>query len=406
MPSVCFYFQVHQPFRLRHYTVFDKSGNYFDEFKNASICRKVANKCYLPSNRLLLKMIQRYDGRFKVSFSITGVAIEQFKKYCPEVISTFDALAETGCVEFLAETYYHSLSFLYSRNEFFEEVHQHIELMQKMWGQTPRVFRNTELIYNNQLAETLEEMNLFDAVITEGADRILGHRNANFVYRPPNCKHLKLLLKNYSLSDDIAFRFSNRGWEEWPLDAPKFARWIDRINGCGHTVNLFMDYETFGEHQWEETGIFDFMYHLPEYILRHPDNDFKTPSEVVRSYPVMDVIDVPHVISWADMERDLSAWLGNAMQSNALHEVYKMEKLVKQTNDPQIIEDWKKLLTSDHFYYMCTKYFSDGDVHKYFNPYESPYDSYINYMNVLNHLRERCKQALTEQKVSEQASAS
>jgi len=405
MPSVCFYFQVHQPFRLRHYTVFDKSVSYFDEFKNASICRKVANKCYLPTNRLLLKMIRRYEGRFKVSFSVTGVVLEQFQKYCPEVMSTFDALAETGCTEFIAETYYHSLSFLYSRNEFYEQVGQHMDLVKRLWGQTPRIFRNTELIYNNQLAETIESMNQFDAIITEGADRILGHRNSNFVYRPPNCKNLKLLLKNYSLSDDIAFRFSNRGWEEWPLDAPKFSRWIDSVNGCGHTVNLFMDYETFGEHQWEDTGIFDFMFHLPEYILRHPDNNFMTPSQVIRSYPVMDVVDVPHVISWADTERDLSAWLGNAMQSNALHEAYKMEKLVKQTAKSDIIEDWKKLLTSDHFYYMCTKYFSDGDVHKYFNPYDSPYDSYINYMNVLSNLRQRCKDALVEPtEVEQQAS--
>jgi len=396
MPSVCFYFQVHQPFRLRHYTVFDRTPNYFDEFKNASICRKVANKCYLPTNRLLLDMIRRYGKDFRVSFSLTGVIIEQFHKYCPEVMSTFDALAETGCVEFLNETYYHSLSFLYSREEFLEQIHQHRELIERLWGQSPRVFRNTELIYNNHLAETIESLDLFDAVIAEGADRILGHRNSNFVYQPPNCKRLKLLLKNYSLSDDIAFRFSNRGWKEWPLDAAKFSRWIDRINGCGHVVNLFMDYETFGEHQWEDTGIFEFMYHLPEHILRHPDNNFKTPSQVVDTYPVMDVIDVPHVISWADTERDLSAWLGNAMQSNALHEVYKLEKLVKQTNNETIKEDWKRLLTSDHFYYMCTKYFSDGDVHKYFNPYESPYDSYINFMNVLSHLRDRCKEVLME----------
>lgn len=396
MPSVCFYFQVHQPFRLRHYTVFDNSPNYFDEFKNASICRKVANKCYLPTNRLLLDMIRRYGKEFRVSFSVTGVVIEQFHKYCPEVMSTFDALAETGCVEFINETYYHSLSFLYSRDEFFEQIHQHRELMQRLWGQVPRVFRNTELIYNNHLAETIESLNLFDAIITEGADRILGHRNSNFVYRPPNCNRLKLLLKNYSLSDDIAFRFSNRGWKEWPLDAAKFARWIDRVNGCGHVINLFMDYETFGEHQWEDTGIFEFMYHLPEHVLKHPDNNFRTPSQVVDMHPVMDTIDVPHVISWADTERDLSAWLGNAMQSNALHEVYKVEKLVKQACSEQITEDWKKLLTSDHFYYMCTKYFSDGDVHKYFNPYESPYDSYINFMNVLSHLRDRCKQELME----------
>jgi len=390
MASVCFYFQVHQPFRLRHYTVFDHSPRYFDEFKNASICRKVANKCYLPTNRLLLEIIRRHEGRFRVSFSLTGVIIEQFQKYCPEVMSTFDALAETGCVEFLAETYYHSLSFLYSREEFLSQINKQTETIERLFGQKPRVFRNTELIYNNRLAETIEATGSFSGIITEGADHILGHRNSNFVYRPPNCKNVRLLLKNYSLSDDIAFRFSNPGWKEYPLMADKFARWVNDVNGNGQVVNLFMDYETFGEHQWRDTGIFDFMRHLPEEVLKHPDNNFKTPSEVIDTYEPMDVVDVPHIISWADTERDLSAWLGNAMQSNALHEVYKMEKLVKQTCNQEIIDDWRKLQTSDHFYYMCTKYFADGDVHKYFNPYESPYDSYINFMNVLSNLKERC----------------
>ena len=396
MPSVCFYFQVHQPHRLRHYTVFDTSHSYFDEFKNASICRKVANKCYLPTNRLLLKLIQQHQGRFRVAFSVTGILLEQFQKYCPEVISTFDALAQTGCVEFLAETYYHSLSFLYSRAEFLDQVHLHIDTIQRLFGQRPRVFRNTELIYNNELARTIEGTGLFDAILTEGADHILGFRNSNFVYRPPLCSQTKLLLKNYRLSDDIAFRFSNRHWKEFPLTADKFTQWVDAVNGSGHVVNLFMDYETFGEHQWEDTGIFDFMSDLPDKILHHPDNNFLTPSQVVAKYPAVDTVDVPHIISWADTERDLSAWMGNAMQSNALHEVYRMEKLVKQAGDPDLIADWRRLQTSDHFYYMCTKYFSDGDVHKYFNPYDSPYDSYINYMNVLNNLKHRCNQILTD----------
>ncbi|MHC4286899.1 MAG: glycoside hydrolase family 57 protein [Planctomycetota bacterium] len=394
MPSVCFYFQVHQPFRLRHYTVFEESPRYFDEFKNASICRKVANKCYLPSNRLLLDVIRRFEGRFKISYSITGVVLEQFKKYCPEVMSTFDALAQTGCVEFIGETYYHSLSFLYSSDEFIAQINKHSELIQQLYGQTPRVFRNTELIYSNELAETIEKMDRFDAIITEGADHILGHRNSNFVYRPPNCERLKLLLKNYSLSDDIAFRFSNPDWKEYPLTADKFAHWVNRANGNGQCINLFMDYETFGEHQWEDTGIFSFMYHLPEQVLKHPDNSFMTPSEVIDTYEPVDVVDVPRVISWADTERDLSAWLGNAMQSNALHEIYKFEKLIKQTQNEELLADWRRLQTSDHFYYMCTKYFADGDVHKYFNPYESPYDSYINFMNVLGNLRQQCKQSL------------
>ena len=395
MPSVCFYFQVHQPVRLRHYTVFDKNDYYFDDHKNGTICRKVANKCYLPANRLLLDTIRRLGGRFKIAYSITGILLEQLQQYAPEVMSTFDALARTGCVEFLAETYYHSLSFLYSRNEFVEQINKHIEAINYYFGQTPKVFRNTELIYNNDLASLIESMDKFDAIITEGADHILGFRSPNFVYRPQGCKNLKLLLKNYSLSDDIAFRFSNRSWPQWPLTADKFAQWINNVNGNGNVVNLFMDYETLGEHQWEDTGIFDFMRHLPEEILKHPDNNFKTPSEVVQSYDNTDTVDVPHIISWADTERDLSAWLGNAMQSNAIHELYRLEKKIKETGDEKIITDWRKLQVSDHFYYMCTKYFADGDVHKYFNPYDSPYDSYINFMNVLDSLHYRCTEPQT-----------
>jgi len=388
MASVCFYFQVHQPLRLRHYTVFDKDERYFDDYKNASICRKVANKCYLPANRLLLDTIRRFEGRFRIAYSITGVLLEQLQQYCPEVMSTFDALAETGCVEFLAETYYHSLSFLYSRDEFIEQVNKHTETIEYFFGQKPRVFRNTELIYNNQLAALVESMGNFDAIITEGADHILGFRSPNFVYQPKDCSKLKLLLKNYSLSDDIAFRFSNRDWSQWPLTADKFAGWINDINGS--VVNLFMDYETFGEHQWKDTGIFDFMKHLPEQILKNPDNDFRTPSEIVQLFQPVDIVDVPHLISWADIERDLSAWLGNAMQSNAIYELYRLEKKIKKTSNEKVITDWRRLQTSDHFYYMCTKYFADGDVHKYFNPYDSPYDSYINFMNVLDNLHSRC----------------
>ena len=396
MASVCFYFQVHQPFRLKHYTVFDKSHDYFDEMKNSFICRKVANKCYLPANRLILDTIKRFDGQFKVAYSITGSMLEQLHKYCPEVMSTFDALAQTGCVEFLCETYYHSLSFLYSKDEFKSQVQKHKETVEELFGQRPRVFRNTELIYSNELAETIASMGEFDAIISEGADHILGHRSPNYIYSPPGCDRIKLLLKNYRLSDDIAFRFSNRSWSEWPLMAHKFAKWVNHVNGNGYVVNLFMDYETFGEHQWHDTGIFDFMRQLPEEILKYPDNNFMTPSEVVYAYDSVDTVDVPNVISWADTERDLSAWLGNAMQSNALHELYRMEKDIKNCNNEKILSDWGRLQTSDHFYYMCTKYFADGDVHKYFNPYDSPYDSYINFMNVLDNLAKRCNTTATE----------
>ena len=402
MPSVCFYFQVHQPFRLRHYTVFDQDHRYFDDFKNKAICQKVANKCYLPANRLILDLVKKHEGRFRVAYSITGVLLEQLADYAPEVMSTFDALARTGCVEFLAETYYHSLSFLYSRGEFRDQIFKHMDLIESLFGQKPKVFRNTELIYSNDLAAEIESMGIFDGVITEGADRILYGRSPNFVYKPPQESKIKILLKNYALSDDIAFRFSNKGWNEWPLMAGKFSHWVNQINGNGYVANLFMDYETFGEHQWEDTGIFDFLRYLPDEILKHPDNNFKTPSEAIASYPATDIIDVPGLISWADTERDVSAWLGNSMQSNALHEVYRMEQNVKKTGDKKLLADWRKLQTSDHFYYMCTKWFSDGDVHKYFNPYDSPYDSYINFMNIIGNLEKRCgKQSKTRKKTIE-----
>jgi alpha-amylase len=390
MASVCFYFQVHQPHRLRHYTIFDTGTDYFDDQKNADICKKVAKKCYLPANRLFLDLIRQHGGRFKISYSITGILLEQLKEYAPKVLDTFRELAETGCVEFLAETYYHSLSYLYSPQEFVEQVEAHRQLMYDVFGQKPRVFRNTELIYSNALAQTIEQIGGFDAILAEGADHILGYRSPNYVYRPPNSSKLKLLLKNYRLSDDIAFRFSNRHWSEWPLGADKFAQWVNSVNGNGYVVNLFVDYETFGEHQWEDTGIFEFLRHLPIEILKHPDNNFKTPSEAADAYQAVDVVDVPYFVSWADIERDLSAWLGNAMQHSAIRELYRLEDAVKTSNDPEVLEHWRKLQTSDHFYYMCTKWFADGDVHKYFNPYDSPYDSYINFMNILDNLRSRC----------------
>ncbi len=392
MATVCFYFQVHQPCRLRRYSVFDRDPNYFDEYKNSTILRKVVEKCYLPTNQILLELIKKHKGNFKCAFSLTGILIDQLKLYYPQALDSFKALADTGCVEFLAETYYHSLALLYSRDEFTDQVNMHRELIRKTFNQEPKVFRNTELIYNNELAHIVAQMG-FHAILCEGADHLLKGRSPNFLYRPPDFPAITILLKNYQLSDDIAFRFSNRSWPEWPLTAEKFANWINQINGNGYVVNLFMDYETFGEHQWEDTGIFEFLRHLPDEILKFGTNDFKTPSEVVSSYPVTDELDVPNLTSWADTERDLSAWLGNAMQANALHEVYKLEIEVKESGDPKLIEDWRKLQTSDHFYYMCTKYFADGDVHKYFNPYESPYDSYINFMNVLDNIRFRLRQA-------------
>ena len=391
MASVCFYFQIHQPFRLRRYSVFDTDRHYFDEYKNGEIIRKIAEKCYLPANQMMLEAIKQHHGRFRISYSISGAALEQIQQYAPEVLDSFHALNQTGCVEFLAETYYHSLAFLYSREEFRTQVEMHRALIRKHFGQEPRVFRNTELIYNNDLAHFVSHMG-YDAIVTEGADHVLGYRSPNFVYRPPHAPKLKLLLRNYRLSDDITFRFSNRSWEQYPLTAEKFSKWVNQINGNGQLCNLFMDYETFGEHQWAETGIFDFMQHVPGEILKNHENDFLTPGQIIDRHDSVGEIDVPHMISWADTERDLSAWLGNAMQSNALHELYKLEGPLKEKGDEQLLTDWRKITTSDHFYYMCTKYWADGDVHKYFSPYESPYDSYINFMNVLDNVRARLRE--------------
>ncbi len=391
MASVVFYFQVHQPFRLRRYSVFDSGTNYFDDRKNEEILRKVAGKCYLPTNQLMLELIQAHEGRFRISYAVTGTILEQCRQWMPEVLDSFKALADTGCVEFIAETYFHSLSFLYSREEFVAQTQLHSDLMQELFGQRPKVFRNTELTYNNDVAKVVEDMG-FEAILTEGADYVLGYRSPNFIYNPPNCGNLRMLMKNYRLSDDIAFRFGNRGWKEWPLTTEKFAGWVDQINGNGYVCNLFMDYETFGEHQWADTGIFEFMRSLPGAIMADGKNDFLTVSQAIERYPSVGEVDVPHMISWADTERDLSAWLGNSMQSNALHDVYALAREVLDSSDEDIIHDWRKLQTSDHFYYMCTKYFADGDVHKYFNPYESPYDAYINYMNILDNVRLRARE--------------
>lgn len=394
MASICFYFHVHQPYRLKHYNIFNigKDRKYFDSHdhertSNKSVFNKVAEKCYLPTNKLLLELLERHP-EFRLSFSITGVFLEQAKEYNPKVLKSFQKLVDTGRVELINETYYHSLAALYSKDEFFEQVNMHKEALKKYFGYTPKVFRNTELIYNNQISEFAEEMG-FSGVITEGADKILGWRSPNFIYHPAGTKKIKLLLKNYKLSDDIAFRFSNKGWEEHPLTVDKYTNWLNKINGNGNLINLFMDYETFGEHQWEDTGIFNFLDALPAKFLEHSDNDFVTPSEAIDKYDALGDVDVPDYISWADLERDLSAWRSNDMQHDALYKIYELEKQIKKTKNKELIETWRKLQTSDHFYYMCTKWFSDGDVHKYFSPYDSPYEAFISFMNVLEDLKNR-----------------
>ncbi|MFZ2970319.1 MAG: glycoside hydrolase family 57 protein [Minisyncoccia bacterium] len=394
MPSICFYFQVHQPFRIKKYSVFDvgQDHNYFDdenlkEKGTRAVIEKVARKCYLPTNEILLDLI-RHNPEFKISYSFSGTALEQMERFAPEVLESFVKLVKTGNVEVLDETHYHSLSFFYSDDEFIKQIGQHRKKIKEIFNYEPKVFRNTELAYNNELAKLIESLG-YKGIIAEGWDHYLGHRSPNFLYRPRGASKIKLLLKNYKLSDDIAFRFSNRGWTEYPLYAPKFSQWVNAVNGCGHTVNLFMDYETFGEHQWEDSGIFNFLKALPEELLKHPDNNFKTPSELVDSYDAMDEIDIHNILTWADTERDLSAWTGNSMQKSALKKIYELEEDVINSKDEKLVDDWRKMQTSDHFYYMCTKWFSDGDVHKYFSPYESPYEAFISYMNVLNDFKLR-----------------
>ena len=388
MASVVFYFQVHQPYRLRRYSIFDSDQVYFDHPRNEEIIRKVAQKCYLPTNELLLRLFQKHGEAFRVSFSLTGIVVEQLRRWAPEALESFVELARTGCVEFCAETYYHSMAFLYNRDEFVQQTRRHCELVKELFAQSPRVFRNTELTYNNDVARVVEGMG-FSAILTEGADHVLGYRSPNHLYNPPNCPNLRMLMKNYRLSDDIAFRFGRTDWAEYPLTVEKFTSWVDQINGSGNVCNLFMDYETFGEHQWNETGIFRFLEELPAAVLATGRNDFLTISQAVDRYPSAGEVDVPHMISWADSERDISAWLGNSMQANALHDVYAIAHEVLASDDEDLIEDWRRLQTSDHFYYMCTKWFADGDVDRYFNPYESPYDAYINYMNILDNVRAR-----------------
>lgn len=390
MTSICFYFQVHQPFRIRNYSFFDigRSDQYEDDQKNEEILNKVAEKCYLKTNRKMLELIQRHNGKFRICYSLSGTVIEQFEKYRPDVLQSFIDLANTGCVEFLAETYSHSLSFVYSKKEFVRQVKKHGAIIKKHFNQEPKVFRNTELIFNNELAVFMEQMG-YKGVICEGVDRLLNGRSPNYLYKPVGAPKTKLLLKNHLLSDDIAFRFSDQGWKEFPLTANKFATWVHSVAGQGETINLFMDYETFGEHQWESTGIFNFLDHLPAEIFKHPDFDFKTPSEVIDTYPTRDTYDAHDYISWADTERDLSAWLSNSMQHEALKQIYSIEETVMNCGDPDLLRTWERLTTSDHFYYMCTKFWNDGDVHKYFSPYDSPYDAYMFFMNVFSDLE--CK---------------
>jgi len=404
MASICFYLHVHQPWRIKRFSVFDIGRNidYFDDERNKIYLERIARKSYLPTNRILLDLINQTDGKFKVSFSITGTLLEQLEKFAPEVIVSFQNLVKTGKAELLAETYYHSLAYLYSKKEFNEQVEMHRKKLKELFNYQPKIFRNTELMFNNEMANYVQKLN-YQGILAEGADHVLGWRSPNFVYNAKTADNIKLLLRNYRLSDDISFRFSSKDWADWPLTADKFAAWVNQINGNGEVVNLFMDYETFGEHQWEDTGIFEFLKAFPYKVLSHPDNNFKTCSEAVAAYPVRGQLDIHSMTAWADVERDLSAWLGNRMQQRAAEAIYALEENVRASRDQKIIEDWRRLQTSDHFYYMCTKWFADGDVHKYFNPYESPYECFIAFMNIITDLKLRLKIASCPQTEIKQA---
>lgn len=385
MKTISLYFQVHQPFRFRQYRFFEIGNEhyYYDDYLNETILLKVAEKCYLPSNKILLDLIGKYKDRFKVAFSISGIALDQLELYAPEVLDSFKKLAQTGQVEFLSETYSHSLVALKSKSEFERQVEQHKQRIRDLFNQEPTVFRNTELIYSDDIGAMVNELG-YNGMLTEGAKHVLGWKSPNYVYNNAIHPKLKVLLKNFILSDDIAFRFSNQSWESFPLTAEKYVSWLKDIDAKEEVINLFMDYETFGEHHWEETGIFEFLKAFPGEVLKNEDLSFSLPSEIFASYQPVGPVHVPHPISWADEERDLTAWLGNPLQEQAFNKLYSLLPKMKEINDPVLNRDFNYLQVSDHFYYMATKFKSDGDVHSYFNPYNSPYEAFINYMNILS----------------------
>ena len=392
--SLCLYFQVHQPDRLRLYRFFDigNDSQYFDEFANRTILKRIAQRCYLPMNELIYELIQKHGKNFKVAFSISGAALEQFEQYAPEVLESFKKLASTKCVEFLAETYSHSLASLKSEKEFKNQVKEHAAAIKKHFGVKPKTFRNTELIYSDTIGEAVADMG-YTTMLTEGAKHILGWKSPNFLYTNAINPKLKLLLKNFNLSDDIAFRFAGNN-----VTSDQYAAWLAESAANDDIINLFMDYETFGEHQNASTGIFEFMRALPDAVLANTELKFVTPSEAAAKHQPVAPLHVPYAISWADEERDTSAWLGNELQNEAFEKLYSLEKGVMASKDAELLADFRKLQESDHFYYMCTKFFSDGAVHKYFNPYDTPYEAFINYMNVLSDFALRVEKANSKTK--------
>ena len=396
MRAICLYLHIHQPLRYREYPIFDV-GNTSDYYNgginsrqsNERIFKKVTEKSYRPMLDLLKKQMAAHKD-FKVSFSITGTWLEQAAKWAPDLITEIRQMVAKGQAEILSETYYHSLAFFFDQDEFEAQVDLHTTVIKKLFGVTPKVFRNTELAYNDKLAHWADEKG-YTGILAEGWDKVLKKKSPNYVYRPAGCNNLKLLLKNYRLSDDIAFRFSDQKWKEWPLTAKKYQSWVEAGLDDGGLVNLFMDFETFGEHQWADTGIFDFMEEFINSWLKDSDHKFITVSEACESMEPNGEISMPDTVTWADSERDLSAWLSNDMQKDALKRLYHIRSKVLDTKNKKLITDWRYLTTSDHSYSMCTKYWNDGDVHAYFSAYASPYESYMYYMNVLRDIEYRLK---------------
>ncbi|MCX6778261.1 MAG: glycoside hydrolase family 57 protein [Candidatus Micrarchaeota archaeon] len=382
MKYACLYFQVHQPVRLRRFSIFGNHNGaleeeYFDEKANVAVFRKIANKCYLPANKVMLGNIRKFGGEFRIAYSITGIFLEQCEKYGHDVLASFQELAATGNVEFLAETYYHSLSSLFrNKREFREQVRMHAEKIWELFGQRPSFFRNTEALFSNEIAGMAEDMG-HTGIITEGTNKLLGPRSPNHVYSASGRPVIRVLLRNFPLSDDVAYRFSDRRWAGYPLTAAKFANSV--AGEQGECVNLFMDYETFGEHQWADTGIFDFLREMPGEILGRGIG-FRTPSELVRQLEPVGEVGSEGPVSWADTERDASAWLSNEMQYDCFDMLQGLEERAKAAGKERI---WRILQNSDNLYYLCTKFSIDEEVHNYFSPYRSPYDAYINYKNIL-----------------------
>ena len=391
--SICIYFQIHHPERLRKYQFFDigKKHNYFDNYANRSELEDLAENCYLPANALLLDLIKKYEGKFKVAFSISGSAIDQLEMHTPEVIRSFQELAQTGQVEFLAETYSHSLASLSEDTDEFElQVKRHSAAIKELFGKKPVTFRNTSLIYSDKIGKRVADLG-FKTMLTDGAKHVLGWKSPNFVYKNALDENLNLLLKNSKLSDDIAIRFSDRNWSEYPLTSEKYVDWVSHSLQETEVLNLFMNYEVIGHYNRAESGIFDFLRYFIQQIAENPNYQFLLPKEVTKKHTAKDILPVPYPISWTDEERDITSWLGNELQKEAFTELFKIQPLVKKKKNAELNEDYSRLQASEHFYFMRTKLFSGADYHKYILPYESPYEAFINYMNVLSDFIDRVK---------------